>query len=56
MEEHWLSGYTDTLHTLAHPEVLQRPTNKDGIGIYDFSQTSQRCLDMNERQKTAHKK
>ncbi len=26
MEEHWKSGYNDAVHTLRHPEVLQRPT------------------------------
>src|SRR5262249_39647270 len=25
MEEHWKSGYTDGMHTLRHPEVLERP-------------------------------
>jgi NTE family protein len=40
MEMHWKSGYEDTLKTLAHPEVLQRPHNKEGIGIFDFSRES----------------
>lgn len=37
MELHWKSGYEDTLRTLAHPEVLERPHNQEGIGIFDFS-------------------
>ena len=37
MEAHWKSGYEDTVRTLKHPEVLQRPKNKDGIAIFDFS-------------------
>jgi NTE family protein len=37
MEAHWQSGYEDTLATLKHPQVLQRPHNKDGIAIFDFS-------------------
>lgn len=40
MQMHWKSGYQDTLKTLAHPEVLQRPHNKEGIGIFDFSKES----------------
>jgi NTE family protein len=40
MEMHWKCGYEDTLKTLAHPEVLQRPHNKEGIGIFDFSRES----------------
>jgi NTE family protein len=37
MEAHWLAGYEDTNRSLAHPEVLQRPHNKEGVGIFDFS-------------------
>jgi NTE family protein len=37
MELHWKSGYDDTVRTLAHPEVLERPHNKEGIGIFDYS-------------------
>ncbi len=39
MEAHWLSGYNDTIRTLKHSEVLQRPHNKQGIAIFDFSRT-----------------
>jgi NTE family protein len=37
MEEHWMSGYHDTVRTLRHPEVLQRPTSPDGIRTFDIS-------------------
>jgi len=37
MEAHWQSGYDDTLHTLKHPEVLQRPRDRHGVAIFDFS-------------------
>ncbi len=37
MELHWRAGYEDTVKTLKHPEVLQRPHNKEGIAIFDFS-------------------
>ncbi len=37
MEEHWTAGYSDTVRTLRHPEVLQRPTGPDGIRTFDIS-------------------
>jgi NTE family protein len=37
MEEHWKSGYHDTVHTLRHPEVLQRPTGEDGVFTFDLA-------------------
>ncbi|MFO1080985.1 MAG: patatin-like phospholipase family protein [Reyranellaceae bacterium] len=37
MEEHWKSGYADMEHTLAHPEVLQRPTSADGVFTFDLA-------------------
>jgi NTE family protein len=47
MEVHWASGYEDTLNTLRHPQVLQRPHTKEGIAIYDFSR------EMRQQEKTA---
>jgi NTE family protein len=35
MEEHWHAGYHDTVRTLRHPEVLQRPASPDGVFIFD---------------------
>jgi NTE family protein len=37
MEEHWRSGYHDARRTLRHPEVLQRPTNHDGVLTFDLA-------------------
>lgn len=37
MEDHWKAGYEDTVKTLKHPEVLQRPTSPDGLNIFDLS-------------------
>jgi NTE family protein len=37
MEEHWKAGYNDTLRTLRHPEVLQRPDSPDGVLTFDVS-------------------
>jgi len=38
MEEHWQAGYHDTVRTLRHPEVLQRPSNLDGVLTFDLAQ------------------
>ena len=38
MEDHWLAGYHDTVRTLRHPEVLQRPHNLEGVLTFDLSQ------------------
>ncbi len=35
MEEHWKSGYSDTVRSLRHPEVLKRPTNHEGVFTFD---------------------
>jgi NTE family protein len=40
MEDHWQAGYADTLQTLGHEQVLERPTNPEGIAIYDFCHTT----------------
>ena len=38
MEDHWRAGYHDTIRTLRHPEVLQRPRNREGVFIFDLAQ------------------
>src|ERR1700745_3463279 len=35
MEDHWRAGYHDTVRTLRHPEVLERPASPDGVFIFD---------------------
>jgi len=37
MAEHWRSGYYDAMHTLRHPEVLERAGNGDEFTIFDFA-------------------
>lgn len=37
MEEHWAAGYGDTVRTLRHPEVLQRPADPDGLFVFDIA-------------------
>ena len=37
MEEHWRSGHNDTVRTLRHPEVLQRPQGLDGVFTFDLA-------------------
>ena len=36
MQEHWRAGYDDAVRTLSHPEVLQRPTNHEGVFTFDL--------------------
>jgi NTE family protein len=37
MEEHWRAGYYDTVRTLRHLEVLERPRNLDGVMTFDLA-------------------
>jgi NTE family protein len=36
MREHWRAGYHDAIRTLRHPEVLERPTNDEGVFTFDL--------------------
>jgi NTE family protein len=36
MHEHWRAGYYDARRTLRHREVLERPTNHEGVFIFDL--------------------
>jgi len=38
MVDHWRAGYDDTLHTLSHPEVLERPRSPEGVFIFDIAE------------------
>ncbi len=38
MEDHWRAGYNDTLRTLRHPEVLERPRAADGVFTFDVAE------------------
>ena len=40
MEEHLRAGYHDTVRTLRHPEVLQRPTSASGVFTFDLAVTA----------------
>jgi len=37
MEEHWSAGYHDAVRTLRHPEVLERPTNHEGVFTFELA-------------------
>jgi NTE family protein len=37
MEEHWRAGYHDTVRTLRHPEVFERPSNHEGVFSFDLA-------------------
>jgi len=36
MQEHWRAGLQDTIRTLRHPEVLDRPTSAEGVFTFDL--------------------
>jgi NTE family protein len=38
MQEHWTAGYNDAVHTLRHPEVLQRPGTVNGVFTFDLAE------------------
>jgi NTE family protein len=37
MEDHWRAGYHETVRTLRHPEVLERPQTPDGVLTFDLA-------------------
>jgi NTE family protein len=37
MADHWRAGYHDTVRTLRHPEVLERPKNLEGVAAFDLA-------------------
>ena len=37
MEDHWRAGYHDTVRILRRPGVLERPTNPEGVVIFDLA-------------------
>jgi NTE family protein len=37
MEEHWRAGYHDARRTLRHPEILERPKNREGVFTFDLA-------------------
>jgi NTE family protein len=37
MEDHWSAGRSDTIRTLRHPEVLERPASNDGVFTFDVA-------------------
>src|SRR5215471_3002788 len=39
MEEHWLAGYRDTVHSLDQREIFKPPDRLEGVRTFDFSKT-----------------
>jgi NTE family protein len=37
MDDHWSAGRSDTIRTLRHPEILERPTSADGVFTFDVA-------------------
>jgi NTE family protein len=40
MVDHWHAGYDDTVRTLSHPGVLERPLSPEGVSIFDIAEHS----------------
>jgi NTE family protein len=38
MVDHWRAGYDDTVQTLSHREVLERPRSPEGVFIFDIAE------------------
>jgi NTE family protein len=36
MQTHWRAGYHDTIRTLRRPHILERPSNHEGVAIFDL--------------------
>src|SRR5215470_8009220 len=41
MEEHWLAGYRDAVHSLSQPEIFEPPDRLEGVRTFDCSSTQQ---------------
>ena len=41
MEEHWLAGYRDAVHSLSHREIFEPPDRLEGVRTFDYSSTQQ---------------
>jgi NTE family protein len=37
MEEHWLAGYRDAVHSLSHREIFTPPEQLEGVRTFDFT-------------------
>ena len=35
MRDHWRAGHRDTVRSLRNPDILKRPTNREGVAIFD---------------------
>jgi len=38
MQDRWRAGYNDAVRALRHPDVLARPNNPAGIGVFDLAE------------------
>ena len=53
MEDHWTAGLNDTVRTLRHPEVLERPTSADGVFTFDLARARTDVADERHRSSRA---
>jgi len=43
MQEHWRAGYHDVRRRLRHREILERPTNHEGVLTFDLAADGRKC-------------
>jgi NTE family protein len=48
MEEHWLAGYRDTIHSLDQREIFKPPDRLEGVRTFDFSKTQPTSEERND--------
>src|SRR5215475_367206 len=41
MEEHWLAGYRDAVHSLSHGEIFEPPDRLEGVRTFDYGNAQQ---------------
>jgi len=49
MDDHWQAGYRDALLTLDHPEIFERPKDREGVFTFDIGRAQLKEEDSHER-------
>jgi len=49
MEEHWLAGYRDAIHSLSHREIFEPPDRLEGVRTFDFTRGDSETTSTDQR-------
>ena len=49
MEEHWLAGYNDAIHSLSHREIFEPPDRLEGVRTFDFTRGDSETISTDQR-------